>query len=134
MSRYLFIQPDVSAPTGGVNVAIQMVEILQTNGIDANILHASGSYNYKFFRNSTQVYSYSALSEVPISFMGRRNELKMRLKSLLRRDKHNSIKNVPLQLDSNDVIVVPEFWYPEYSVLFPRNKKILLVQSFPPFC
>ncbi len=134
MPRYLFVLPDVERPTGGVNVVLQMVEILCENGFQAAIVNAGGSYHYPFFETSHRPYFYTDLAKIPVSFMGRRERLQTYLRKKFAQSSKSAEFNRALEIKPDDVFVIPEFWYPEYSAIFPRNRRVLLAQDVFGFC
>lgn len=132
MPRYLFVLPDVDTPTGGVNVALHMVKILCDSGYEAAVVNGHSSYRYRFFETAARPFFYSPLTSIPRIFMGHRRRFQISMRSILKLNKDGP--NPELTLRQEDVIVIPEFWYPEYSAVFPENRKVLLVQDVFGFC
>ncbi|WP_052265241.1 glycosyltransferase [Ruegeria sp. ANG-R] len=132
MPRYFFVQPDVTRPVGGNNVSLQLVNLLREAGYEAAALNAASDYVYPFFKSTQLPYYYPPLSKVTYQFLGRRARLKAHLKGLLSR--RETGPNPLLTLRPSDVLLLPEYLYPEYSALFPQNRKILFVQDVYGFC
>lgn len=132
MPRYLFVLPDVDKPSGGVNVALQMVNVLCDAGYEAATVNGHRCYHYEFFDAMACRYSYAPLEKIPARFMRRRERLKVSIRSIL--NFKASPSNPKLKLWEDDVIVIPEFLYPEYSSLFLGNRRILLAQDVFGFC
>ncbi len=132
MPRYFFVQPDVTRPVGGNNVSLQLISHLCEAGYEAAALHAASDYTYPFFENSQPPYYYPPLSKVSYQFLGRKARFKAHLLDLITR--RETGPNPLLTLRPDDVFMIPEFLYPEYSALFPDNKKVLFVQDVFGFC
>lgn len=125
--RYFFILPDMSRPVGGVNVAMDFIGLLAEAGFQAAPLYGRADYRYPILDHDGPTYYAPALDAMPRQFMGRKGRLKDTV-ARLRRKKGPAV-NRPLDLRPDDVFVVPEFRYPEYSALFPDNRRILLTQD-----
>lgn len=132
MTRYLFVLPDVDRPTGGVNVALHMVEALCEAGYQAAPLNGRSNYRYGFFETQHRPYFHPSLARLPQRFMGKRRKLQACMQGLFTSKKRGD--NPLLEIRSDDVFVIPEFCYPEYSSFFPDNRQILLVQDVFGFC
>ncbi|MDQ1902849.1 glycosyltransferase [Paracoccus sp. WLY502] len=132
MPRYFFVLPDVTKPVGGVNVALRFVDTLCEAGYEAAALYSQPGFRYHFFDTSCQAYFYPPLAEVPRQFMGRKKRILESLARLTRPRKGSA--NHLLNLRPDDVFVIPEFLYPEYSAIFPNNPRILLAQDVFGFC
>lgn len=136
MPRYFFVLPDVDHPVGGVNVALNFVRILSQSGFDASVLHGQKNYTYPYFDTSgLQVFYHPPLADIPRHFMGRKDKVLDTLrKSSPRPQTRTANPNTALDIRPDDVFVLPEFWYPEYSAIFPDNPRILLAQDVFGFC
>ena len=125
--RYLFALPDMQRPVGGVNVALDFLEILAGEGYDVAALYGAADYRYPTVEPKCPTYFSTRLAALPRQFMGRKGRLK---DSLARAFKPKGPPvNQPFDLRPEDVFVIPEFRYPEYSDLFPDNRRILLAQD-----
>ena len=51
---YVF-SPDIAHPMGGVRMLYRHVDILNTNGFDAAIVHSSPGFRIDWFEHSTRV-------------------------------------------------------------------------------
>jgi hypothetical protein len=132
MPRYFFVLPDVLNPVGGVNVALRFVDVLGEAGYEAAALYSRAGFHYRFFDTPRAAYFYPPLASIPRQFMRKRDKVRESWSYLTR--PHKAKFNNPLDLRHDDVFVIPEIWYPEYSVLFPNNRRILLVQAVFAFC
>jgi len=131
MPSYYFVLPDVARPTGGVTVTIQLVQLLREAGYDAATLGGDKNYEYAFSNSGHRHFYHAPLKSAPYSFLGKRRSAIKRLKNIS--NWRPSAICEPLKLTSDSVFVIPEFWYPEYSVVFPNHKKILLSQNVQSF-
>jgi hypothetical protein len=121
-------------PVGGINVALQMIEILYNSGFDAEPVYSDRYYRYRFFESQIKPYFYHSLASVPFQFMGRRKMIQTYFSKLKNLGSKSGPVNRALKVAPDDIFVIPEFWYPEYSAIFPSNRRILLVQDYFSFC
>lgn len=61
----LFLAPDVSVPTGGVQVMYRHVDILNESGIQAAVLHQKRGFRCHWFENQTRVTDFSRRRVTP---------------------------------------------------------------------
>lgn len=134
MTRYLFVLPDMKKPTGGVNVALQMINILRADGFDAAVVYSNKHYEYGFFESACPTFYYPEIAKLSRSAMSTRRRLKTIIKKVGKLPKRGPPKNKLLTIAPDDVFVLPEVRYPEYSKLFPDNRCILLTQDVFLFC
>lgn len=128
MPRYLFVFPESNHPKGGVNVALQIIDILNKSGYVAGAVFSNPRYKYGYYGYTPPSWCYPPLAQAPGQFKSRKEKLR-RAASKLFALRENSLINQALDLQADDVIVIPEFLYPEYSSLFPYNRRILLTQG-----
>ena len=115
--RTVFIIPPVRVPVGGVNVILKFCNILRSSGFDAVIATGTRNYEYQYF-DEAHVYYCHSLSKIfgtkypssLISFFA-------------------SWRVSDLRLRDDDIIIVPEYIFPEASAQLPGFKKVLLVQD-----
>ncbi len=134
MKRYLFVLPDMKKPTGGVNVALQMVGILRAEGFDAAVVYSDKHYEYGFFESESPTFYYPEIAKLSQSAMSARRRLKSIVRNGRNLTRRAPPKNKLLTIAPDDVFVLPEVRYPEYSRLFPDNRCILLAQDAILFC
>lgn len=132
MPRYFFVLPDVQKPTGGNAVAMQLTQILRSEGFDANVVNGNSNYQYAFGGEMVTPYYYPQLAYAEEQFMNRRAKLVKTAQKLVKPSIKR--KNPLLTLQPDDVFMIPEFRYPEYSALFPDNKRVLFCQATLMFC
>ena len=127
MPRYFFVQPQVERPVGGVNVTLQMIDILQDAGYDAYPLYSEESYRYDFFNSSRQSYYHPPLRKIDYDLLGRYGKVKKFANDLvnLRKTSYNQ----RLDLRPDDVVILPEFIYDKYHAIFSDQRLIISVQS-----
>ncbi|MCZ7677163.1 MAG: hypothetical protein M5U35_16710 [Roseovarius sp.] len=73
---YLFALPEVTAPVGGVNVLLQIVDVLRGAGHDAAPLFASPSYVYPFWPHDGPAFHDPALVSLSDPFERRLTRLR----------------------------------------------------------
>lgn len=132
MYRYIFVLPDVTDPVGGVNVAIQISNLLNELGFTSSTLNGSSDYTYPYFTNNSTRFYYRKLQG--IKFLSNSSALYKfpNIIKLLALNRNNNSTSLILQ--RNDIIIIPEFAYPECSNIFRNNRRILLVQDVFGFC
>jgi len=112
-------------PIGGVNILLWLIERLNEAGYRAAALHGSRSYRYEY-RNFTgeSLYSSELDNLLRKGFFRRRflDRVRQALKGVLMmrwRRWFQSPPRLPVwQPESQDVLVVPEFMYPEAVATF----------------
>lgn len=125
MSRILFYVPAVDAPSGGVNVIFEWVDVLRAAGFDICVFSDRPDYSYKFLSSPRETLFSAEIRAI-------RNRQKKR-KARLR----DAITGLPsrrastIQPRSDDILVVPEFLAVEMCGLYPQVPKVLLVQTHP---
>ena len=123
-------------PVGGVNILLWLIERLNEAGYRVAALHGSRAYKYEY-RSFTGERLYSSelghllnRSFFPRGFLGR---VKQALKGVSRirwRRWFQSQPRLPIwQPEPHDVLVVPEFMYPEAVAAFGGRNCILAVQD-----
>jgi len=135
--RYLVLMVTADRPIGGVNVLLWLIERLNEAGYRAAALHGSRSYRYEY-RNFTgeSLYSSELDNLLRKGFFRRRflDRVRQALKGVLMmrwRRWFQSPPRLPVwQPESQDLLVVPEFMYPEAVATFGANRCILAVQGF----
>jgi glycosyltransferase involved in cell wall biosynthesis len=126
-------------PVGGVNILLWLIERLNEAGYRVAALHGSRAYKYEY-RSFTGERLYSSeldhllnRSFFPRGFLGR---VKQALKGVSRmrwRRGFQSLPRLPIwQPEPQDVLVVPEFMYPEALAVFSTRRCVLAVQGFVP--
>jgi len=63
MTRYLFVSPDSNVPTGGVKVIYKHVELLQSLGVDAHVMHFQRPYRCDWFENHASIVYFDELRQ-----------------------------------------------------------------------
>ena len=127
MPRYFFVQPQVERPVGGVNVTLQMIDVLQDAGYEAYSLYSEKSYRYDFFNSSRQSYYYPPLRKIDHGLLGRYGKVKKFANKFAKFKKASC--NHRLDLRPDDVVILPEFVYDKYYALFSHQRLIISVQS-----
>ena len=61
MTRFLFVSPDSNTPTGGVKVIYKHVELLQSLGHDAHVMHFKRPFRCDWFENAAPVVYFDEL-------------------------------------------------------------------------
>lgn len=133
--RYLVLLVSADRPIGGVNILLWLIERLNEAGYHAAALHGSRSYRYQY-RNFTGESLYSseldALNQSLFrrGFLGRLKKALAGLARLRWRRWFQSQPRLPIwQPKPQDVLVVPEFMYPEAVAAFGDRNCILAVQD-----
>ncbi|MEQ8290722.1 MAG: glycosyltransferase [Roseovarius sp.] len=122
---YLFPLPEVAKPVGGVNVLLQIIEVLRRAGYDAAPLYASPGYAYRFWPYTGDAFHDPALASLANPFERRLTRLKQKLSGLLPRSGANPLRRP----GPGDVIVAPEFCLTEIARVYPDNRLVLAVQN-----
>lgn len=124
---FLFPLPEVTAPVGGVNVLLQIVDVLRGAGHDAAPLFASQGYAYEFWPTDGEAFYDPALSSLSNPFERRLNRLKKRIADLSSRIGGGS--NRRRRPAPGDVVVAPEFCLTEIARVYPDNAIVLAAQD-----
>ena len=66
--RLLFICDDVNSPTGGVKQIYRQVDVLNSNGFNAFVLHRHYRFKCTWFKNQTHVAYYYPLFDLLDNF------------------------------------------------------------------
>lgn len=132
MPRYFFVTPDVDRPVGGINVSLMIVDVLSKAGYEAATLYSRRDYIYPFFETKQMAFFHPRLADVSRVSIRQNAKLWDWCKNLILPWK--ACPNLVLDVRPDDVFILPEFWYPEYSAVFPKNRRILLAQGFMVFC
>ncbi|TBN38729.1 glycosyltransferase family 1 protein [Paracoccus subflavus] len=133
--RYLFLCPEVSAPSGGVAVIYACVEMLRGAGYDAAVLHARPDYRYGNTPFNPPVVFSPELEQGIALQSGRRRRLHYLAQTLGRRIV--PIKAESVSVSARDVLVVPEFMIRTAAKTFPEQAKVIFSQnsfSYIDFC
>lgn len=123
MIRYLFALAAVDRPVGGRNVLIWAIEHLTRTGVAAHPVYPYRGYRYAFADTSARAFFDPRLRGV--FARGRGDAISRRLTDALRRDDTHP----RLELRPDDVLVIPEFRYPEVAALYPGHRRVLFAQD-----
>lgn len=136
MPRYVFLLPQVAAPTGGVAVALDCAEMLGRAGYEVAVLQGSARYRYAFGTARVArlvdplVYLRISLSTIrsrPV-WLGRVLTALAQAPTIL-----SCLRALPFRgrspLRADDVMVVPEIWWPHAARLFAGHRQVLLAQG-----
>lgn len=136
MPRYVFLLPQVAAPTGGVAVALDCADMLGRAGYEVAVLQGSARYRYAF-GDAEVVRLVDPL--VPLRIMlatiaaqtGWKARVQWAVSSAGRILGH--LAALPFRgrspLRPDDVLVVPEIWWAQAVRLFGRHRQVLLAQG-----
>ena len=124
---YLFPLPEVSAPVGGVNVLLQIIDVLRGAGYDAAPLYASQGYAYDFWPTQGSAYYDPVLSSLTNPFERRLTRLKNKISGLTARFGQGA--NVLRKPAADDVLIAPEYCLTEVARVYPQNPIVLAVQN-----
>lgn len=124
---YLFALPEVTAPVGGVNVLLQIVDVLRGAGHDAAPLFASPSYVYPFWPHDGPAFHDPALVSLSDPFERRLTRLRKKVSGWSARAGRGS--NALRRPRPGDVIVAPEYCLTEIARVYPDNPIVLAAQD-----
>lgn len=124
---YYFAQPDSAFPVGGNNVALAIINTLNKAGYQAAPLYGSARHTYRFAPCDMPAFYDPRLIPAARRHLGRRQRLLDFVTPHFER-KLDAVNTV-LELKPHDVIVMPEYWYPNLCDLFPVSRRILLAQD-----
>ena len=122
MTRYLFALPAKDRPIGGKNVLLWMVDRLAHAGHETYPLYPIRRHRYDFASGHLVGFHDPALLDALVP--ARREKAQARLLDVVKPALHARLALAP-----DDVIVVPEFRYPEIAAVYPENRRILVVQD-----
>jgi glycosyltransferase involved in cell wall biosynthesis len=138
--RLLFICDDVNSPTGGVKQIYRQVDVLNSNGFNAFVLHRHYGFKCTWFRNQTQVAYYYPLFDLLDDFSNT-NEygrsilgILLSIKSFYKKNIvetflkiKNKSKNISIQPE--DIFIFPEVYGPKMATILKGNSKIVYNQG-----
>jgi hypothetical protein len=133
--RYLVLMVSADRPIGGVNILLWLIERLNEGGYRAAALHGSRSYRYDYRKFTGENLYSSELDALNQSlfrrgFLGRLKKALAGLARMRWRRWFQSQPRLPIwQPEPQDVLVVPEFMYPEAIAAFGARNCILAVQD-----
>ena len=135
--RYLVLLPSVAKPVGGVNILLWLVEVLNKAGYRAATVYGRQDYHYDFRSFSGERFYSPELDELfrrGFFRPGVRERVRQLVRDLPRRlarpARFGSPSRLPvLQPEPQDVLIVPEFMYPEALAVFGDRRCILAVQD-----
>ena len=144
--RLLFICDDVNSPTGGIKQIYRQVDILNSNGFNAYVLHRYYGFKCTWFNNQTQVVYYYPIFDILDNFLKVKSSDKsvlgmfLKIKSFYNRNIveaflkiKNKTKNIVIH--PNDVLVFPEVYGSNVAEILKGNKKIIYNQgAYQTFC
>lgn len=131
MNSIYFICPDINIPAGGVKQLYRQVDVLNKHGYKAFIVHGHKNFRVTWFKNDTTVLWHPIVAELNNDVQkGLKNKLKEIVKKTLHKPKYDtSIVNDKLQLEKDDIIVLPEFYGKANDDIFSEQKTIIYNQN-----
>lgn len=123
---YFFPLPEVTKPVGGVNVLLQIVDVLRREGYDAAPLYASPNHAYRFWPYDGETFHDPALAALGAPFESRLTRLRKKITAGVAR---TSGRNPYRRPGPDDVIVAPEFCLASLAAIYPGNPIVLAVQN-----
>lgn len=119
-----FIAPTVHRPTGGVNVMIEMAEVLTRAGAKTEILGGKRGYVYPHAGSGPRPFTYDPRLIDVMAYTDKPGKFKRAFRRwAVRRAVGRAVANAA------DVIVFPEYNYPELAPRFAAVRRVLLVQD-----
>lgn len=138
--RLLFICDDVNSPTGGIKQIYRQVDVLNSNGFNAFVLHRHYGFKCTWFQNQTPIVYHYPLFDVLDTFLKPSSTEKGILSMLVRIKKFykknilqgllkikNKSKKINIQPD--DILVFPEVYGPRIAEILKGNKKVIYNQG-----
>lgn len=125
--RILCVIPQVSGAVGGINVLFDYIRVLKVAGYDAAPVYADPTYHYSFGPGGCPGYFDPRLAEGRLRDMGKRRQATELVQKL--RGAFRPKVNEPLELRSDDIIVVPEFNYTEVMPFFGEQTRVIVAQD-----
>ena len=124
VTQYVVL-PERPKPLGGVNVMLRIAQVLAGEGHDLCLLHANPSYRYVYFPHDLPVAHDPRMKQTL------RSHLDSRLTRIRRALILNPFgKGTPRRDPGpDDVLIVPEFAYPEIARLYPGLRYVVAVQD-----
>ena len=120
--RILFICPDIAEPSGGVKQIYRQVDVLNSLGYKALIVHQNQGFKPQWFKFDTPIeYHYMIHAEL-------NNQpailpqwyIKLREAQLARND---------FKIDNSDILVFPEAYGPQINEVYPSHTKVIYNQG-----
>jgi len=138
--RLLFICDDVNSPTGGIKQIYRQVDVLNSNGFNAFVLHRHYGFKCTWFKNQTQVvYNYPIFDLLDNFLKANTSErgilgMLLKIKSFYKKNIveallkiKNKSKNIAIQ--SDDIFIFPEVYGPRIAEILKENKKVIYNQG-----
>lgn len=118
-----FLTPDYAFASGGVRVIYRHVDILNTHGIEAYVLHRKRGFRCSWFSNQTPVVYWD-------SSLGRRAYFKIRKYLQPERTREIFLQDAQRSyVGPDDVLVLPEIYGPTLAEISPGVPKVILNQN-----
>jgi hypothetical protein len=138
--RLLFICDDVNSPTGGIKQIYRQVDILNSNGFNAFVLHRHYGFKCTWFKNETKVvYNYRLFEVLDSLLKTKVNErgifrMLLKIKFFYKRNIVEALlkiknKSKNIVVNPNDIIVFPEIYGPNITEVLIGNKKVIYNQG-----
>ncbi len=124
-TRYLFLCPDQTAPSGGIAVIYDMVVLLNRSGYDAALVHNSPSAGYPDYPHPVPAFYTDLVSRAYWKYYGLRDRMGL----LRQRFAGRKRRLPPLELRPSDVMITPEFQMAEGIEAFPDMPHVIFVQN-----
>jgi len=119
-----FIVPPVTRPVGGVGIALEMAAALRAAGIAAEAVTGRRGYTYPHMTAPGLPYSHDARLADTAPLPRRFKAAARRYRRWLGRSARRSSRLAPA-----DIVVFPEYAYPDLAPRFPECRRVLLVQD-----
>ena len=120
--RILFICPDIVEPSGGVKQIYRQVDVLNSLGYKALVIHQNYGFKPQWFEFETPVeYHYmihANLNNQPAS----RPQWYVKLRQV-------QFAQNDIEIDDTDIIVLPEAYGPQINEVFPSHSKVIYNQG-----
>ncbi len=125
--RYLFICPNLTAPSGGIAVLYDCVSILRQAGYDAFVVHEGPGIRYPLYPEDVPILYTLKTRQNRIGRIGMR--ARPGYGAAILRDRITGAKDRMVHLTERDVLVAPEFMLTDVIDSFPGQPKIVLSQN-----
>ncbi|MDG1974712.1 MAG: glycosyltransferase, partial [Flavobacteriaceae bacterium] len=121
-ARILFICPDIIEPIGGVKQIYRQVDVLNSLGYKALVVHQNHGFKPKWFEFDTPIeYHYMIHAELNNQPAIRPQwYVKLREAQLARND---------LKIEDSDILVFPEAYGPQINQVYPSHSKVIYNQN-----
>ena len=121
-TRILFICPDIVEPSGGVKQIYRQVDVLNSLGYEALVVHQNQGFKPQWFEFDTPIeYHYMIHAELNNQPAIRPQwYVKLREAQLARND---------LKIEDSNILVFPEAYGPLINQVFPSNSKVIYNQG-----